>query len=168
MANSTRPDLVLSLGDMLPNVREGDSGVGTQLAGVQQTVSWALGPPLLVDGATYQVVGFVAPVPGCWIKELWVSAMVLIAAGTNTLAFDNYDASANAVGNILSTTNVDPSAGGFPAVVNEGTQLTLTTTLEDRTMDEGDVLSSTLVAGTQSTAGQGYAVTATIVVPDVY
>lgn len=166
MANSTRSDLVLSLGDMLPNVREGDSGVGTQLAGVQQTVAWALGPPLLVDGTTYDVVAFIAPCPGCWIKEIWVSATVLIAGGTNTLAFDNYDASANAAGNVLSTTNVDPVSN--PAVVNEGTLLTLTTTLEDRTMDEGDVLTSTLVAGTMTTDGQGYAATAVIVVPDVY
>jgi hypothetical protein len=34
-------------------------------------------------------------------------------------------------------------------------------------MDEGDVLNYTLVAGTQTTAGQGYALTAIIIVPDL-
>ena len=34
-------------------------------------------------------------------------------------------------------------------------------------MDEGDVLNYTLVCGTMTTDGKGYAVTAVIVVPDV-
>lgn len=158
-------DPVLNFGELFPGITESSGGLNGRVYGVQQVVSWMLGRALQVDGTTYLNAAFVAPVNGCFIKELWVSAMVLIAGGTNTLAFDNYDASANAAGNILSTTNVDPVSN--PAVVNEGTQLTLTTTLEDRVMDEGDVLSSTLVAGTQTTQGEGYVATAIIIVPVV-
>ncbi len=162
MANLSS-DLVTSLGDILPGIREGSGYQGP--TGVQQTVSWPIQPPLTVDGVTYQVVGFVAPVNGCWIKEMWLSGMVAVAGGTSTIAFDNYDTSGTATRNVLSTTDIDPTA--VPATINQGEKLTLTTTLSDRTMDEGDVLSSTYVCGTQTTNGEGYAVTAIIVVPDI-
>jgi len=162
MANLSS-DLVTSLGDVLPGIREGSGYQGP--TGVQQVVSWPIQPPLTVDGVTYKVAAFVAPVNGCWIKEMWLSGMLLAAGGTSTIAFDNYDSSATAAGNILSTTTIDPTA--VPATVNKGTKLTLTTTLADRTMDEGDVLSSTYVCGTQTTNGEGYVATAIIVVPDI-
>ena len=158
-------DPVVSLGDSYPEIKEGSALHASSGVGVQQVISWPLAAFLQVDGVTYKTVAFVAPVNGCFIKEIWVSAMVLAAGGTNTLAFDNYDASANAVGNVLSTTNIDPTTN--PATVNEGTQLTLITTPLDRIMDEGDVLSSTYVAGTQSTQGEGYVATAIIIVPDI-
>ena len=106
---------------------------------------------------------FIAPCDGCFIKEAWLSAAVKIGSGTNTIAFDNYDASGDAARNVLSTATIDPDT----ITTTEGLQLTLSTTLTDRVMDEGDVLNAVLVCGTMTTAGQGYVVTALILVPDV-
>lgn len=158
-------DRLLSLGDAMPNLREGSGQTGIASMGVQQNVTVPLGPPLLVDGATYNGIVFVAPCDGCFIKKLMVSAAVKMAGGTNTLAFDNYDASANAARNVLSTANINPV--NVPAAAKEGDELTLTTTVADLYMDKGDVLNFALVCGTMTTDGQGYAVTATIIVPDV-
>lgn len=147
---------------VIPGLRENS---GKRQLGVQLKIPFAIGPLLHVDGATYKQVVFIAPVGNCEINEIWVSAAVKAAGGTNTLAFDNYDASGNAARNVLSTTNIDPTA--VPATVKEGTKLTLTATLTDRKMDEGDVLNYTLVVGTESTQGEGYAGLAVITIPDL-
>lgn len=152
-----------SLGDLLPSLREGTAPTGGATHGVQQIVSIALGPPLLVDSATYKHAMFVAPCNGCIIKEIWISGAVKIASGTNTLAFDNYDASADAARNVLSATNIDPDT----ITAKEGLKMTLSATASNLVMDEGDVLNATLVCGTQSTAGEGYVATAVIIVPDI-
>lgn len=157
-------DRLRSLGDVLPELREASGQSGVASVGVQQAITVPLGPPLLVDGATYKGVAFVAPCDGCFIKKLMLSASVKMAGGTDTLAIDNYDASANAARNVLSTTNINPV--NVPATVLEGDQLTLTTTTANLYMDKGDVLNFTLVCGTMTTDGEGYALTAVIVVPD--
>lgn len=150
------------LGFVLPGFQEGTGSTGATV-GSQQFVTVPLGIPTLADGATYNNTVFVAPCNGCVIKELWLTGVVKIASGTNTFAVDNYDASANAARNVLSTTNIDPDT----ITAKEGLKLTLTTTAADLRMDEGDVLSATTVLGTQSTAGQGYSLTACIIVPSI-
>ncbi len=158
--SGTNPDLVGGLSDMFPMLKE---GADLLPKGIQRMVAVPMGAPLLVDAATYVGCVFIAPCNGFYIKELWVSAAVAIAGGTNTLAFDNYDASADAARNALSDTNIDPTV----VTAKEGYQLTLSTTLMNRWMDEGDVLNFTLVCGTMTTDGEGYAVTAVIVGPEV-
>jgi len=157
-----RGDRLLGLADVVPGLAEGSGPTGA-LVGIQRMVSVPIGAPLLVDSATYKHALFVAPCDGCYIKEIWVSAGVAIGAGTNTLAVDNYDASANAARNALSTTNWDPT--GVTAL--EGSKMTLSATAANLYMDEGDVLNATLVCGTMTTDGEGYVVTAIIVVPEI-
>lgn len=161
MFPSTFP--ITPVGMTLPGTLEGSGPTGRPPLGHQVIVSAQLGAPLLVDGTTYRTGVFVAPCDGCYIQELWLGAPVKIAQGTNTFAVDNYDASGNAARNVLSTTNIDPDT----VTALEGLKLTLTSTVADRIMDEGDFLNATLVAGTQSTAGQGYSLTAVIIVPTI-
>ncbi len=149
-----------SIGDFFPSLQEGHN---PQTGGIQRFIVQPMGPPLLVNGATYRGVVFVAPCDGCQIKELWVGAAVAIAGGTDTLAVDNYDKSATAARNALSTTNIDPTT----VTALQGLQLTLSTTESNLLMDEGDVLNFTLVCGTMTTAGQGFAIMADVWVPDV-
>ena len=161
----TSTSKVPSLSAFVPGLTEGS--LSTRPIGKQVIVTTPLAPPttagILVDGTTYAAVGFIAPVNGCFIHSMWLSGTVAIAGGTNTFAADNYDASGNAARNVLSTTTIDPT--GVTAL--EGLELTLRTTIANRMMDEGDVLNYTLVCGTMTTDGKGYAVTAVIVVPDV-
>ena len=154
---STQPDISLAL-PFGPS--EGVLGTGN-VWGEELVVSWNLGPDLLVDGATYKRAGFIAPVDNVYIKELWVAAAVALAGGTNTLNFDNYDKSAAAAGAILATADYDPTA----LVALKGVEMSLTTTLADRIMNEGDVLNSVLVCGTMTTDGEGLVATAVLVVP---
>lgn len=160
---STTGASIQSVGRNFPNTGEKSGSVGRPPFGWPVHFNVPVGPPLLVDGATYKHALFVAPCDGCRIKEMWLTGAVKIAQGTNTIAFEKYDASADAGVNALSTTNIDPDT----ITATEGLQLTLTTTLADLLMDEGDVLWCTLVAGTQSTAGQGYLVSGLVIVPDV-
>lgn len=159
MLPRTNANVKVDVGAMNPVLQEGRSLVG----GIQRMISVPLGPPLLVDGATYKHAVFIAPCNGCRIKELWLSAGVAMAGGTDTLAVDNYDASANSARNVLSTTNIDPTG----VTAKEGLQLTLTSTLTNLDMDEGDVLNATLVCGTMTTDGEGYLLQAVVWVPDL-
>lgn len=152
-----------SLANVMPGLAEKSGPTGRAMSGKQVVVSVPIGPPLLVDGATYKHTLFVAPVDNCFIVSVWLTGSVKIGQGTNTFALDNYDASANAARNVQSATNIDPDT--ITAV--EGLELTLSATASNLQMDEGDVLNCTLVCGTMSTAGQGYSVTAVINVPDV-
>lgn len=154
MANN----FIKGLASVFPQLRE-NTGLGQ--VGIVMFPSGAVGPPLLVDSATYKQALFIAPVDNCEIVEAWLSGAVSIGSGTNTFAVDNYDASANAARNVLSTTNIDPDT----ITAKEGLKLTLSATLTNLQMDEGDVLNVTLVAGTQTTAGQGYVVTALVLCP---
>lgn len=157
--NSTQPISAVPLVGTL----EGGGAAGRPALGTQAIFSQSVGPSLLVDGTTYKQALFIAPCDGCYIKELWLSAAVKIGSGTNTIAFEKYDASANAGANVLSAANIDPDT----ITTTEGLQLTLSTTQSALTMDEGDVLWCTLVAGTQTTAGEGYVVTGVVIVPTV-
>lgn len=155
-------DRLVGLADVIPGLEEG-SGVGGALVGIQRMVGVPIGAPLLIDGATYKHALFVAPCDGCYIREVWVSAAVAIAGGTNTLAFDNYDASGDTARNVLSATNWDPTG----VTTLEGSKMALSATAANLYMDEGDVLNATLVCGTMSTDGEGMVVTAIIVVPEI-
>ena len=145
----------------LPGTLEKSGAAGVPALGTQAVFTQSIGASLLVDSTTYKQALFIAPCGGCFIKELWLSAAVKIASGTNTIAFEKYDASGDAGVNVLSTTNIDPDT----ITTTEGLQLTLTTTTTNLVMDEGDVLWATLVCGTQGTAGQGYLVTGVAIVP---
>jgi len=158
----TSTEKVPSLAKVIPGLEVGSGPAGGALQGQQVIVSVPMGPPLLVDGATYKVGVFVAPVNGCFIKDAWLAAPVKIAQGTNTFALDNYDKSATTARNVQSATNFDPDT----VTALHGLQLTLSTTLANRQMDKGDVLNATLVCGTMSTAGQGYILTVVINVPN--
>ena len=147
-----------SIGNYMPTLREGHGSTGNG-GGIQQAITVPLGPAKLVDGATYKGVLFVAPADGCQIKRLDLSAAVALAGGTNTLALDNYDASANASRNPLSTATVNPAT----LTAKEGTRLTLGADA-NLILDQGDTLSYTLVCGTMTTDGEGYALSAVIIV----
>ena len=153
---------LIAFGQIQPGISEGQGSRGPT-HGIQRTIAVPLGPPLLVDSATYKVAGFVAPCDRWFIKELWLTGAVSIGSGTNTFAVDNYDVSATAARNVLSTTNIDPDT----ITALTGLKLTLTATLTDRYMDEGDVLNVVLVCGTQTTAGEGYVLTAVLVGPEI-
>lgn len=159
--SSTSSATVGDLGSVLPGFQEGGGPAGQRL-GLQRHITVPIGAPLLVDGVTYKHTLFTAPCDGCYIKEIWLAGAVSIAGGTNTLEVDNYDASANAARNVLSTTNMTPTV-----TAKEGTKLTLTSTVASRLMDEGDVLNCTLMCGTMTTDGQGYSLTAIVVVPEI-
>lgn len=161
---STSPYLVKSfVGKHFPAAREKGPGTGKPSEAVPHVFTVPVGPALLVDGVTYKQVAFVAPCDGCYLKELWLTAAVAMAGGTNTFAVDNYDKSATTARNALSTTNIDPTT----VTAKQGLQLTLTTTLANLVMDEGDVLNFTLVCGTMTTDGEGYALTTVVHVPDL-
>ena len=160
---STSGNSIVSIGRDFPNIGEKSGPTGRPGRGWPVHFNVPIGPPLLVNTTTYKHAVFVAPCNGCRIKEVWLTAAVKIASGTNTLALEKYDASADAGVNALSTTNMDPTT----ITATEGFQLTLTTTSADLLMDEGDVLWATLVCGTQGTAGQGYVLSGIVIVPDV-
>lgn len=160
---STYGSSIESLGRNIPGVREKSGAVGAPPFGFPVQFQARVGNSLLVDGVTYKDVLFVAPCDGCRIKELWAGAAIAIAGGTNTLAIQKYDKSATTGVNALSTTNIDPTT----MTTTQGLQLTLTTTLADLLMDEGDVLWATLVCGTMTTDGQGFTVGGTVIVPDL-
>jgi|WetSurMetagenome_2_1015567.scaffolds.fasta_scaffold322222_2 hypothetical protein len=162
MPSTYAQDGKMTLGDYMPTLKE-KSGGTYQVGAIQQHVTIPMGPPLLVNGATYQQAAFIAPCDGCFVKELWISAAVAIGSGTNTLAVDNYDKSASAARNALSTTNMDPTT----ITAKKGMLLTLNTDPTKLEMDEGDVLNFTLVCGTMTTAGQGYLLHAVVLVPDL-
>ena len=153
---------LIAFGQIQPGITEGQGSRGPT-HGIQRDVVAALGTPLLVDGVTYKQALFVAPCDGWYIKEIWLSGAVSIAGGTNTLALDNYDKSGTAARNVLSTTNIDPVS----ITALQGLKLTLSTTLTNRYMDEGDVLNATLVCGTMTTDGEGYTITAVLVGPEI-
>lgn len=151
---------VRSLAETIPGLLEGSGSVGSKVT-IQKNIVVPLGPPLLVDGATYKGVAFIAPCNGCMIKEIWIAAAVAPAGGTNTLNFDNYDASANAA----RAATTEHAVVGLTA--KEGTKLTVSTTQSNLLMDEGDVLNFTLVCGTQTVNGEGLTANVIVAVPEI-
>jgi hypothetical protein len=154
---------IQSIGHTFPGIREKTGATGAPALGFPVTFTARVGNSLLVDGVTYKDVLFIAPCDGCRIKELWATAAIAIAGGTSTLAIQKYDKSATTGVNALSTTNIDPTT----VTVTAGFQLTLTTTVANLLMDEGDVLWATLVCGTMTTDGQSFTVGGTVIVPDL-
>ena len=156
-------DPIQPLTSVLPGFREQTSGIPK--VAVQKIVS----APLVTKTAastTYKVGVFVAPCDGWWIKEAWIAAVVAPDYATSTFALDNYDKSAAAARNELSTTNLD--IDGSALVAKKGTQLTLTATDADRYMDEGDVLNATVALGaTEATAGEGLVLTVILLGPEI-
>jgi hypothetical protein len=153
---------VSPLSQLIPGVEEASAKCGNPGYGQMVVVSFPIGAPLLVDSATYKQALFIAPSDGCLIVDGWLSAAVAIGGGTNTIAFDNYDASANAARNVQSATNIDPKTA---STSKEGLHLTLSATVANLKMDEGDVLNVTLVCGTMTTDGEGLVATFLIWVP---
>lgn len=119
------------------------------------------GGGLLVDGKTYVCS---APMRRAGtVKAISVSAHTRMAGGTNTLAFAKKQGGASAT--LISTATVDPTA--FPTAADTAEAATLTSTAADLTFAAGDCLKSTLVCGTMTTDGQGYAVTIDVEYTDV-
>ena len=160
---STSGNSIQSIGRTFPGIGEKSGATGRPAFGWQVQFANRVGNSLLVDGATYKDALFIAPCDGCRVKELWATAAVAIAGGTNTLAIEKYDKSATTGVNALSTTNIDPTT----VTITQGLQLTLTATAADLLMDEGDILWATLVCGTMTTDGQGFLVGGIVIVPDV-
>ena len=159
---ATLGEQVRSIADFLHGLRENSLSDGKHY-GLQRHVTVPLGPPLLVDSATYIGAIFIAPCDGCEVKQLRISGALSIGSGTNTLAFDNYDASANAARNLLAATNFDPDT----ITAKEGLDCPLSATMSNRMMDEGDVINYTMVIGTQTTAGEGYLAHLVVTVPEI-
>jgi len=119
------------------------------------------GGELLVDGKTY-----VCSIPmrrAGTVKAINVSAHTRMAGGTNTLAFAKKQGSTSVT--LISTATVDPTA--FPTAADTAEAATLTSTGADLIFAAGDCLKSTLVCGTMTTDGQGYAVAIDVEYTDV-
>jgi len=160
---STDKNVVPSLGMVYPGLEQKSGSIGRGTLGSQTIVSVRLGPAKLIDNTTYKIGLFVAPVDNCYIVDAWLTSVVPAAGGTNTLAISNYDKSATTARNVLSTTNIDPTV----LTLNQGLQLTLSTTVASLMMDQGDLLNCTLVTGNpMTTDGEGYVLTVVINVPN--
>lgn len=85
------------------------------------------------------------------IKSINIAARTKMVGGTNTLALARIRAGAST--NLLSTTNVDPTA--VPAAADTGEALTLAAAA-NLAFQAGDILRATLVCGTMTTDGADY------------
>ena len=161
MGLGTNADPIQPLTSVLPGLNERPGGV--PIMGMQRTQTTVLANKTAAS-TTYKVPIFVAPCDGWWIKEIKLVEIVKADYATSTLAIENYDKSASAGVNVLSTTNQDLEAAGITA--KQGFDLTLTTTDSDRFMDEGDMLWATLALGAaEVAAGEGIAVSVVMVGP---
>src|SRR3990167_5421755 len=120
MGLSANADPIQPLSSLLPGLRE--KPVGLPIAGVQRVLNVPL-VLLAAASTTYKVGVFVAPSDGWYIKEALYGSMVQPDYATTTLALDNYDKSASAARNVLSTTNADIDAAAATAL--KGLKLTL-------------------------------------------
>lgn len=146
-----------------PNATEKSGPVGKPVEGFQRRFTVPLGPPLLVDGATYKQVVYIAPCDGCYLKEAWGAAAVAPAGGTNTIALTAVDAGGGADRVMLSAATLDPLS--FFDATGGADALTLSTTYGYRVLDEGDILIAILVCGTQTVNGEGLALGFTVIEP---
>jgi len=163
MGQGSNADPIQPLTSVLPGFREKPGGL--PIAGVQKIVSVPL-VTLTAASTTYKVGVFTAPSDGWYIKDAWFSDVVAPDYATTTLALDNYDKSAVAARNALSTTNQD--IDGAATTLKQGLQLTLSATLANLLMDEGDVLNAVVACGaTQATAGEGLQLTVVLVGPEI-
>ncbi len=164
--SGTYPGPIPPLSDVLPGLRERPGGIPA--LGAQRIVSVPLWEKTVVDTTSRKVGVWTAPSDGWYVVDVFVSQVVLPAyTGVATLALDNYDKSAAAARNLLSTTTIDlKAAGGFTAL--KGLQLTLSATLANRMLDEGDFINANIVIGaTEATAGEGIALTLVVQGPEI-
>ena len=161
MGLGTNADPIQPLTSVLPGLNERPGGV--PIMGVQKIISVKLVDKTAAS-TTYKTHIFTAPSDGWWIKEIYVSAVVVPSYASQTLALDNYDKSATAARNALSAATY--ALGGL--TLKQGAQMALTATDADRFMDEGDVLNATVAIGaSESTAGEGLGITVVMVGPEI-
>lgn len=161
MGYGTNADPIQPLSSVLPGIREKSSGQPD--VGMQRVI----GVPLVTKTAastTYKVGAFVAPSDGWYIKDIFIAAMVVPSYASQTIAFENYDKSATTSKNPLAATNY--ALEGLTAL--QGAEMSLSTTLSNLLMDEGDVLDVTVAIGaSQTTAGEGLVATIVLVGPEI-
>lgn len=119
------------------------------------------GGAALADGVTYYAT--VPMARAGVIKKISISAVTRMAGGTNTLALAKKNGGTSV--NLLSTTNVDPTA--VPAAADTAEDLTLSGTPANLTFAAGDTLKGTLVCGTMTTDGVCYALLIEVEFTDV-
>ncbi len=119
------------------------------------------GGDVLTDGVTY-VVSIPMRRAGT-VKAIHACAHTRIAGGTNTLAAAKKQGGTSVT--LLSTATVDPTA--FPTAADTAEAFTLTATGADLIYAAGDCLKFTLVCGTMTTDGQGYAITVDVENTDI-
>lgn len=159
--SGTSPGPIPPLSDVIPGIREQPSG--QPKIGLQTIINIPL-VETTAASTTYYGLAFVAPSDGWYIADAWVSAQVAPNYDSAVIALSNYDASGNAAKNPLSGTNENLES----ITAKEGMQLTLSTTLVNRELDEGDTIIATVTIGAnQVTAGRGIGLTLVLVGPEV-
>jgi len=148
-----------------PDATEKGGPTGFPPEGFLQRFMVPLGPPLLVDGATYKQCVYVAPCDGCYLKEIWTGSLIAPMGGTNTIAISAIDKGGGSARNQLSAATLDPTLFFKAAAGAAGSVLTLSTTYTDRILDEGDLMICTLVVGTESINGEGLLLGVTMIEP---
>lgn len=119
------------------------------------------GGDVLSDGVTY--VCSAPMIRAGTVKAITISAHTRMAGGTNTLALAKKQGGTSVT--LLSTATVDPTA--VPSAADTAQALTLTATGADLIFAAGDCLKATLVDGTMTTDGQGYALTIDVEYTDI-
>jgi hypothetical protein len=163
MALGTFSSPIQPLSAVLPGCEEAPGGQPKW--GVQQVFS----VPLVTKTAastTYKVGCFVAPSDGWYIEDAFVSAIVVPSyTGAVTLALENYDKSATTAKNPDAASTEDLKA----LTLKQGKQIALSTTQDNRMMDEGDTINATVTVGaTEATAGEGLVLTLVLRGPETY
>ena len=126
---------------------------GVKLGSRRKTITVPLGPPLLVENITYKHMVY-APNRSC---KIWRAkyANVVAVESNGTIAVNNQD-NVSTARNVLAAATY--SVSGITALT--AVDLTLSSTAANLLMDEDDVLTVTLVAGSPlTTAGEGLSLT---------
>lgn len=165
MGKGTSSAPIQPFSSVYPGVEEKPGGQPSLAAPLVITVTLPLGTDAKTAASkAYLSTLWVAPTDGWWVADAFVAAVAVPDYAAVTLAIENYDKSATAGANLLSATNFDMET----LTAKQGTQLTLSTTLANRMMDEGDTLWATLTTGaTEVTAGQGISITLVLRGPEV-
>lgn len=153
--SGTYPGPIKPLSDVIPGLRELPSGqpkIGQQFIVQVPLVA------LTAASTTYVINGFTAPSDGWYVADLFYSAQVVPNYDATTIAVENYDASGNAAANLLSATNENLET----LTAKEGRQASLSTTVTNRRLDEGDTIIFT-VAPTANEVAAGKGIGATLV-----
>lgn len=112
----------------------------------------------------YVTGAFVAPSDGWYVEDMFYGAQVVPDYASSTIAVENYDASGNAAKNLLSATNESLET----LTAKEGRAASLSGTLANRLLDEGDTLIVTVAIGaTEAVVGVGIFATLVLRGPEV-